>query len=170
MTFKKKMRPNASQFPDMHGYALEKLEELNHPLIPKLYYYDDNEYECEFIDGLTLETFIMKTGDYNVALNVLEQVNDLMMQMAKVESNHEWNYKLDLKWRLAAEDIHPTNILIDKNGNPYLIDLDQIGFWHPFTIYQLMMNAHMKLTDCLRYTFIEWHHQNCRILYEKDKE
>ena len=163
MTFKKKMRPNASQFPNMHGYALEKLEELNHPLIPKLYYYDDEEYECQFIDGLNLEAFIMKTGDYDVALNVLEQVNDLMMQMAKVESNHEWNYTLDLKWRLAAEDIHPANILIDKHGNPYLIDLDQIGFWHPFSVYQLMMNAHMKLTDSLRYTFMVWHHKNMNV-------
>lgn len=161
MTFKKKMRPNASQFPNMHGYALEKLEELNHPLIPKLYYYDDEEYECQFIDGLTLEAFIMKHGDYDVALNVLEQVNDLMNKMAKITLTFEWeNMWNDLYWRMSADDIHAANILIDKDGNPYLIDLDQIGFWHPFTVYQLMMNAHMKLTDSLRYTFIGWQHKN----------
>ena len=58
------MRPNASKFPDMHAHALERLEELNHPLIPKLYYYDDIEYECEFIEGKDLETYIRKTDEH----------------------------------------------------------------------------------------------------------
>lgn len=155
-TFKKTMRPNASQFPNMHAHALEKLEELNHPLIPKLYYYDDTEYECEFIEGEDLETYIRRTGDYNLALKVVELVQDLMLQMSKTEFTYKWEYSHKNYWRLAAEDIHSKNILITKEGRPYLIDLDQIGWWHPWTIFKIMMSANIRLTDTLRYAFVHW--------------
>ena len=150
------MRPNASQFPNMHGYALERLEELNHPLIPKLYYYDDEEYECEFIDGKDLETYIRKTGNYQVGLEVMNQVQDLLYKMSKQEFNFEFPYSHKLNWRLGAEDIHSKNILITEQGQAYLIDLDQIGWWHPFTVFKLMNNAVASLSDSLRYPFLLW--------------
>ena len=155
-TFKKAMRPNNSEFPNLHAHALEKLEELNHPLIPKLYYYDDVEYECEFIEGTDLETYIRKTGNYQIGLEVMNQVQDLLYKMSNVEFNFEFPYSHKLNWRLGAEDIHSKNILITEQGEAYLIDLDQIGWWHPFTVFKLMNNAVASITDSLRYTFLLW--------------
>ena len=85
-TFKKVMRDNSSEFPSMHAHTLERLEELNHPLIPKLYYYDDVEYECEFIEGLELEDHIRETGNYQLGLDVMNLCQDLIYKMSQVQS------------------------------------------------------------------------------------
>lgn len=140
MNFTKIMRPNASAFPDKHYEALKQLENIDHPLIPKLYEYDNISYECEYIDGEDLETYIQKTGDIDFAYSVLESVNDLLQKLSKIEFG-------DLK--LSAEDIHSKNILV-SNGKPYLIDLDQIGWWHPYTIFKIIMTTNMNICNTLQ--------------------
>lgn len=134
------MRPNASEFPDKHYEALKQLENIDHPLIPKLYEYDDISYKCEYIDGEDLETYIQKTGDIDFAYSVLESVNDLLQKLSKIEFG-------DLK--LSAEDIHSKNILV-SNGKPYLIDLDQIGWWHPYTIFKIIMTTNVNICNTLQ--------------------
>ncbi len=156
-TFKKVMRDNSSEFPSMHAHALERLEELNHPLIPKLYYYDDVEYECEFIEGLELEDHIRQTGNYQLGLDVMNLCHDLIYKMSHVQFNHKFPYSHGLNWRLSAEDIHSRNILISaKDEKPYLVDLDQIGWWHPFTVFKIMESATSRLTESMRYQLIFW--------------
>ena len=155
-TFKKVMRPNSSEFPNMHAHPLEKLEEIEHPLIPKLFYYDDTEYECEFIEGTDFETHIRKTGDYGFGLEVLNLVQDLSFKMSQIEFGLEFPYSHKLNWRMGAEDIHCKNILISAEGKPYLIDLDQIGWWHPFTIFKLINQSTYNMTDSLRYSLLLW--------------
>ncbi len=83
------MRPNASAFPYTHAEPISKLEELNHPLIPKIVYYDDNEYEIEYIDGEDLVTYLERTGDWSTGILVYELVQDLMLQMSKISSNYK---------------------------------------------------------------------------------
>ena len=162
------MRPNGSEFPNMHAHALERLEELNHPLIPKLYYYDDIEYECEFIEGEDLDTYISTTGDYEKGIEVYELIQSLMIDMSRIETSHEWPWvSIKTHWRLAAEDIHSKNILITKEGKPYLVDLDQIGWWHPYTVFKIMMNTNISITDSLRYAYLHW--ENNRTINQAKK-
>jgi hypothetical protein len=157
------MRPNASAFPYTHAEPISKLEELNHPLIPKIVYYDDNEYEIEYIDGEDLVTYLERTGDWSTGILVYELVQDLMLQMSKISSNYKWNdFPLkgpDITWKLAAEDIHSKNIVITKEGKPYLIDLDQIGWWHPYSVFKLMNTNTSRIAECMRSAMITWDHK-----------
>ena len=70
MAFKKKMKPNNSAFPNEHESALDALVMLNSSLIPELYSYDNIEYECESINGESLENYILRTGDFQRGLEI----------------------------------------------------------------------------------------------------
>ena len=45
--FIKRMRNNNSYFPSDHIHPLQILENMNHPMIPKLISYDNYAYTCE---------------------------------------------------------------------------------------------------------------------------
>lgn len=154
------MRPNSSEFPYDHAHPISKVEELNHPLIPKLYYYDDNKYECEYIDGEDLVTYLERTGDISTGILVYELVQDLMIKMSKISNTHNWeDYSWkgpDLAWKLGCDDIHAKNILVTNEGKPYLIDFDQFGWYHPYTIFKLLDNNTGRISDAMRYAMLAW--------------
>ena len=139
------MRPNASELPFEHSTALEKLEQMDNDLIPELYEFSDEHYVCEFIEGEELEPYIVRTGDYEFAIETLKKIHMLMYDMCHVQHSEK-------ELRLGAEDIHSANILI-KDKKPYLIDLDQFGWWSQVTTFKLMMSANIRLTDSCRTAF-----------------
>tara|TARA_B100001057_G_scaffold141570_1_gene141266 strand:- start:3285 stop:3821 length:537 start_codon:yes stop_codon:yes gene_type:complete len=117
----------------------KELEELNHPLIPK---------HGENIKGEDLENYIQKTGDLDFAYAVLEYINNLLLQLAKIKNN-------DL--RLSAK-INSKNILI-RDGAPYFVD--QIEWVHSHEVFKIIMSTNVDIcnslhTSLLLYESVNW--------------
>ena len=140
MAFKKIMRPNNSAFPNKHESALDALVMLNSSFIPELYSYNDVEYECESIDGESLEDYILRTGDFNRGLEIHQQLNTFMHKMAEIEHDG---------LRLSADDIHSKNIIVTEK-NAYIVDLDQFGWYHPFVIFKLLQTMNGRICDTVK--------------------
>ena len=140
MAFRKKMKPNNSAFPNEHESALDALVMLNSPLIPELYNYNDIEYECEFIEGESLEDYILRTGDFQRGLEIHQQLNSFMHKMAEIEYDG---------LRLSADDIHSKNIIVTEE-NTYIVDFDQFGWYHPFVVYTILQTMNVRICDTIK--------------------
>ena len=168
------MRGNGSFYPNKHQHPLKVLQSLNHPLIPKLISYDDEYYECEFIEGETLIDYTKRTRDVKLAMSIVKDTNAFFHLMAvhehgpdRMASSHgdghvgvsathimsleqlkvEDGFKYRGNLILSADDIHEQNIMVTSEGRPYIVDLDQFGWYHPYYVFKLIQFANIRVCD-----------------------
>ena len=36
---------------------------------------------------------------------------------------------------ISCDDIHEANMIVTEDGKPYIIDFDQFGYHHPYTVF-----------------------------------
>ena len=149
------MRNNWSYFPTDHIHPLQILENMNHPMIPKLISYDNETYTCERIEGMPLETYIRKNRDatgVNAAfcLKLMHDINDFMRELTTYTKAFKEEGKRIVDCKLFCDDIHQDNLIVTEDGKVYIIDLDQFGFHHPYSIFRLMETASQKLNRSIR--------------------
>ena len=140
------MRNNNSYFPSDHIHPLQILENMNHPMIPKIVSYDNETYTCERIEGLSLAKYVRKNKDAAFALKVLKDVNNFMYDLTKFTKVNEHPRKL----QLSCDDIHEANMIVTEDGKPYIIDFDQFGFYPPNVIFKLLQSTNYRLCDSIR--------------------
>ena len=152
------MRNNNSYFPADHIHPLQILENMNHPMIPKLISYDNETYTCERIEGMSLEKYVRKTRDAAFALKLMHDIYDFMRQLtthtkafAGDSAGNIGDYAGNIvNYQLFCDDIHESNLIITEDARAYIIDFDQFGFFHPYTVFRLMEIANTKLCRSIR--------------------
>ena len=140
------MRNNNSYFSADHIHPLQLLENMNHPMIPKIVSYDNETYTCERIEGLSLAEYVRKNRDAAFALKVIQDINNFMYDLTKFTKVNERGWKL----QFSCEDIHEANILVTEDGKPYIIDFDQFGYHHPYIVFKLLQSTNYRLCDSIR--------------------
>ena len=145
------MRNNNSYFPSDHIHPLQILDSMNHPMIPKLISYDNETYTCKRIEGMPLEKYVRKTRDAAFALKLMHDINDFMREL----TTHTKAFAGDsvgniVNYQLFCDDIHESNLIITEDAKAYIIDFDQFGFFHPYTVFSLMEIASTKLNRSIR--------------------
>ena len=55
-----------------------------------------------------------------------------------------------LELQFSCDDIHEANILVTEDGKPYIIDFDQFGYHHPYTVFRLLQSTNYRLCDSIR--------------------
>ena len=147
------MKPNGSFFPNNHQHPLKILQGLNHPLIPKLISYDDESYECEFIEGEVLIDYMKRTRDVQLAMSIVKDTNAFFHiiathkhRLTQTEQN-KFRYRGELT--LSADDLHEQNIMVTAEGRPYVIDLDQFGWYHPYRVIKLIQYSNISVSDTI---------------------
>ena len=144
------MRNNNSYFPSDHIHPLQILENMNHPMIPKLISYDNETYTCERIEGMPLEKYVRKTRDPAFALKLMHDINDFMRELTTHTKAFKENDGPLVNYQLFCDDIHESNLIITEDAKVYIIDFDQFGFFHPYTVFSLMEIASTKLNRSIR--------------------
>ena len=144
------MRNNNSYFPSDHIHPLQILENMNHPMIPKLISYDNETYTCERIEGMPLEKYVRKTRDPAFALKLMHDINDFMRELTTHTKAFKENDGPLVNYQLFCDDIHESNLIITEDAKAYIIDFDQFGFFHPYTVFSLMEIASTKLNRSIR--------------------
>ena len=140
------MRNNNSYFPSDHIHPLQILENMNHPMIPILISYDNETYTCQRVEGLSLAEYVRKNRDAAFALKVIQDINNFMYDLTKFTKVDKDGQEL----QFSCEDIHEANILVTENGKPYIIDFDQFGYHHPYTVFKLLQSTNYRLCDSIR--------------------
>ena len=140
------MRNNNSYFPADHIHPLQLLENMNHPMIPKLISYDNETYTCERIEGLSLAEYVRKNRDAAFALKVIQDINNFMYDLTKFTKVNERGWKL----QLSCDDIHEANMIVTEDGKPYIIDFDQFGYYPSYTVFKLLQSTNYRLCDSIR--------------------
>jgi hypothetical protein len=145
------MRGNGSIFPNEHQHPLKIIQSLNHPLIPKLISYDDESYECEFIEGEHLTGYFQRTRDVQLAMSIIKDINAFFYVMAthkhRLTQTEQDKFRYRGKVILSADDIHEQNIMVTTEGRPYIIDLDQFGWYHPHRVIKLIQYSNIRVCD-----------------------
>jgi len=141
------MRNNNSYFPSDHIHPLQILKNMNHSMIPKLISYDNETYTCERIEGISLAEYVRKNRDAPFALKVLKDVNNFMYDLTKF-TKASTNSGQELQF--SCEDIHESNLIITEDAKAYIIDFDQFGFFHPYTVFKLLQSTNFRLCDSIR--------------------
>ena len=174
------MKVNGSYFPNDHQRTLKVLQSLNHPLIPKLISYDNESYECEFIEGEHLTGYFKRTRDVQLAISIIKDINAFFHVMAAhkhrltpLEQKNR-RYRGDLI--LSGDDLHQQNIIVSTEGRPYIIDLDQFGWYHPYEVIKIIQYSNISVCDHIRSALLlgtasEYmnYNQNIRINELEDK-
>ena len=124
-----------------HFEPLKALESLNHPLIPKLISYDNDAYVYEFIQGENLFDYIQRTKNFQWGITLVKTINEFMHSLLKVQNTSGL--------KLFADDITCVNIIVTTVGRPYIIDLDQFGFFDTYQILKIFKETNMKLYDSI---------------------
>jgi len=140
------MRTNNSYFPSDHIHPLQILENMNHPMIPKIVSYDNETYTCQRVEGLSLAESVRKNKGAAFALKVVQDINNFMYDLTKFTKVDKDGQEL----QFSCEDIHEANILVTENGKPYIIDFDQFGYHHPYTVFKLLQSTNYRLCDSIR--------------------
>ena len=140
------MRNNNSYFSADHIHPLQLLENMNHPMIPKLISYDNETYTCQRVEGLSLAEYVRKNRDAAFALKVIQDINNFMYDLTKFTKVNERGWKL----QLSCDDIHEANMIVTEDGKPYIIDFDQFGFYPPNVIFKLLQSTNYRLCDSIR--------------------
>ena len=140
------MKGNGSFYPNEHQHPLKVLQSLNHWMIPKLISYDNETYTCERIEGLSLAEYVRKNRDAAFALKVIQDVNNFMHDLTKFTKVDKSGQEL----QFSCEDIHEANMIVTENGKPYIIDFDQFGYHHSYTIFKLLQSTNYRLCDSIR--------------------
>ena len=149
------MKNNWSHFPRDHIHPLQILENMNHPMIPKLISYDNETYTCERIEGMPLEKYIRKNrdaacGNAAFALKLMHDIYDFMRQLTTHTKAVSGTGEEIVDYQLFCDDMHESNLIITEDGKAYIIDFDQFGFFHPYTVFSLMEIANTKLCRSIR--------------------
>ena len=55
-----------------------------------------------------------------------------------------------VNYQLFCDDIHESNLIITEDAKAYIVDFDQFGFFHPYTVFRLMEIANTKLCRSIR--------------------
>jgi len=159
-TFKKNMKPNGSLLKNTndHHAPLKVLESLNHPLIPKLISYDNESYECEFIKGENLFDYIQRTRNVEWGITLVKTVNEFLYSLLDLKN-------IDSKPQLFADDISGVNIMVTKEGRPYIVDLDQFGFFETQAVFNIFKETNIRLYDAILLSLLNGtvNKQNIRI-------
>jgi hypothetical protein len=145
-TFIKHMSRNNSYFPVDHVHSLQILSNINHPMIPKIISYDNYTYTCERIEGLSLAEYVRKNRDAAFALKVLKDINNFMYDLTKFTKVDKDGQEL----QFSCDDIHEANMIVTEDGKPYIIDFDQFGYHHPYTVFKLLQSTNYRLCDSIR--------------------
>jgi len=148
-TFIKRMRNNYSYFPSEHIEPIQILENMNHPMIPKFISYDDESYTSEFIEGVSLGTYVRSSRDPAFGLRVIKDINNFMYNLSEYTKPFKAHWGI-IDCQMSCDDIHEGNMLVTKDGRPYIIDFDQFGFFHQNDIFKLLQSANMRLCDSIR--------------------
>lgn len=108
------------------------LKSVRNENLAKVYYVSKNDEKVlvveEFIDGISVGD-VLKTGLYTEdgVINIISQLCNA------VYSLHENN--------IIHRDIKPENIIIDNNGNAYLIDFDSARLYKPYQPNDTVFNG-----------------------------
>ena len=114
------MRKNSSYWKERHKEAIDLIKD--HPYIPRVIEYDDNEYIQEYISNAkTFYEYFQSCGDIEHGMHIIYKVFEFMNEISK-------HTKENGSFIFMGDDIHISNIIIDKNGKFYIIDLDQFGY------------------------------------------
>ena len=140
------MRDNNSYFPADHIHPLQILENMNHPMIPKLVSYNNYSYTCEHIEGISLENYIRKTRDAALGLKIIKDINNFMYDLTEITKVNDKGQVL----QFLCDDIHGNNIMVTEDGKVSIIDLDQFGFHHPYTIFKILQFTNIRLCGSVR--------------------
>ena len=123
---------------------------MNHPMIPKIVSYDNETYTCERIEGMPLEKYIQKTRDPAFALKLMHDINDFMRELTTHTKAFKENDGPLVNYQLFCDDMHCDNLIITEDAKAYIVDFDQFGFFHPYTVFRLMEIANTKLCRSIR--------------------
>ena len=146
-----------------HFEPLKVLESLNNPLIPKLISYDNDSYVCEFIEGVNLSDYIERTRDIQWGITLVRTINEFMYSLLELRNTS--------KLQLFADDISCVNIMVTAEGRPYIVDLDQFGFFDTNNILRIFKETNMRLYDsfALALSTGTINEKNARIKYLENK-
>ena len=144
--FHKTMQGNFSQSPHDHEDALSVLAENNYSFIPEIYHFDNEKYCCQRIkDAVSLKHYLEETADFDVANKVIQDVTLFFLEVSK-------NTKDGL--HLVPDDIHDENLIIDKDKNAYLVDLDMFGWWPKNLVFQKLGTAIGRVSHSINYAML----------------
>ena len=144
--FHKTMRGNFSQSPHDHEDALNVLAEKNYSFIPEIYHFDNDRYCCEMInDAISLKEHLEQTAEFDVANKVIREITSFFLEVSK-------NTRDGL--HLIPDDIHDENLIIDKNKNVYLVDLDMFGWWPKNLVFQKLGTAITRVSHSINYAML----------------
>ena len=149
--FHKTMRGNFSQSPHDHEDAIKILAEKNYSFIPEIYHFDNKKYCCQRIEeGVTLKQYLEETADFDVASNVIVTITKIFLETSK---NHKNNLYL------IPDDVHDENIILDKQKNVFLVDLDMFGWWPKNLVFQKLGVAISSVSHSINYTMLYYEKQ-----------
>ena len=144
--FHKTMQGNFSQSPHDHEEALSVLAENNYSIIPEIYHYDNEKYCCQMIeDAVSLKQHIEETACFDIANNVIQDVTLFFLEVSK-------NTRDGL--HLIPDDLHDENLIIDKNNNIYIVDLDMFGWWPKNLVFQKLGVAVSSISHSINYAML----------------
>lgn len=126
-----------------HKEAFEMLNEIDNPLLLELYAYSNNHYVCENLPGKDLGTWWWESDrSPDWAYNFLNDVHNLYYEFSKKTLVQD-----GVTYRLSYVDMHPGNVLVNKNGVAKLIDYDSIGW----TLEKNVIYFHAKATHAIEH-------------------
>lgn len=158
--FHKTMQGNFSQSPHDHEDALNVLAEKNYDIIPEIYHFDNEKYCCQMInDSISLKQYMEETADFDIANKVIENVTLFFLDVSK-------NTKDGL--HLIPDDIHDENLILDKDKNIYLVDLDMFGWWPKNLVFQKLGVAISNVSHSINYAML--YHERQQMINDHTKQ
>lgn len=154
------MSPNRGDLPQFRSSAIELALKTNSSIMPKVISYDDESVEYEYVEGVTLQHYLKRTGNYNLARKVTEDCLNFLFDLSKNTFIH--NRK---EYILCADDIHDQNIIVSPEENFYVVDFDQFSWVHKYTYFRIIQDSCQKLTDNIRSILIDYDNQSVKKMY-----
>jgi len=157
--FTKIMGGNSSPFPNDHEEAIELLKQLDFDLIPEIYEFNDEKYTCKYIHGVPLEQYMAHRGTPEFGVHVMDTVFNFLIECTKIERYGRY---------FCADDIHPSNLIVDGKGTLWIIDFDQFGFYEKTEVFTHCLGKSMQRIGMSITTNLMWQKQ--RKLEEEIRE
>lgn len=153
MLHKKRFKDNRSAYPTQHKIPIDRLLELNHPMVPKIIEYDDKKITYEYVEGIALKETSMRSVED--MMWVLSECMDFMNTLTGIKTLIEKKFPENKELFLFADDIHSLNLIITPDRQLKIIDLDMIGFFHKKDVYRYLNRNYFYIVDffrCRNYT------------------
>jgi hypothetical protein len=142
--------------------AIKLALETNKNIFPNIIEYNDTYYEYEYIEGKNLDEYLLETGDYDFARQVVNTLINFLFELGK----HRITFN-GQEYILCADDIHDNNIIVDPQNNFYLVDLDQLCWVHKFVYFKILQDSVIRICDSIRYILID---NNRKVLDNKYRQ